>query len=134
MNLNRIAKQAAVAAGLILCCAVPGLADAPKASPGAAQNPHTVAHGTQPKRDTLSPDDFAGLDFTDEQNAELEKIHRESEAQKAAVAKDEKLNADQKEALLTGYARMEYGRRFNVLSPEQRREVRQRITARQEAD
>ena len=134
MNENRIARPVAVAAGFIILCTVAGLADTPGASPRAAQAPPAASRGAQVKRDALPPDDFSGLSFTDEQKTELARIHRETESQKAAVAKDDKLTADQKDAMLLGYTRMEYGRRYKVLTPEQQRQVRQRIVARREAD
>ena len=134
MNKNRFAKSAAVAAGLILMCALPSLAGDQSTPPAASQAKKMVSPAAQPNRDSSPPDDFAGLNFTDDQKAEIEKIHQETEASKAAVAKDQKLTADQKNALLLGYTRMEYGRRYKVLTPEQRREVNQRILARRSAD
>jgi Spy/CpxP family protein refolding chaperone len=88
----------------------------------------------QSKKDSLPQDDFAGLTYTEEQKAEIEKIHREVESNMAAVAADEKLNADQKNAMLQGYARIESGRRFQILSPEQQRQVRERVAARRAAE
>jgi Spy/CpxP family protein refolding chaperone len=130
MKKNRFAKRAAVAAGFIFLCVAPGLARADNGLPGAAQTPRTA----QPKRDSAPPDDFTGLTYTDEQKAEIDKIHRESESQREAVVKDQKLTADQKGAMLLGYTRMESGRRYRVLTPEQQRQVRQRIVARREQD
>jgi Spy/CpxP family protein refolding chaperone len=50
------------------------------------------------------------------------------------VARDQKLTADQKDAMLLGYTRMESGRIYKVLTPEQRKEVNQRIRARRAAE
>ena len=55
-------------------------------------------------------------------------------SRKETVAKDQKLTGDQKDAMLLGYTRMEYGMIYRVLSPEQKREVSQRIRARKAAD
>jgi hypothetical protein len=134
MNKNRFAKPVSVAVGFVFLCAVPGLALVLSAPPDTVQTPKTASPGTRPKRDALPPDDFAALNYTDEQKAEIDRIHRETESHKAVVAKDEKLTADQKEAMLVGYTRMEYGLVYKVLSPEQRREVRQRLIARRAAD
>jgi hypothetical protein len=100
----------------------------------AGANLEGASGGAQAKRDTLPPDDFAGLTYTDEQKAEIDKIRLDTKSRKAVVAKDEKLTADQKDAMLLGYTRMEYGRIYKVLSPEQQRQVRQRIRARRTAD
>ena len=50
------------------------------------------------------------------------------------VVKDEKLSPDQKEAMLQGYRRLERGQVFKLLTPEQQREVRKRISARRAAE
>ena len=134
MNKYRITKQVAVAAGFIILYTVAALADTPGASPRAAQTPQAASPGAQQRRDALPPDDFSGLNYTDDQKAEIARIHRETESQRDAVVKDQTLTADQKGAMLLGYARMEAGRRFKVLSPEQRRQVRERIVARRNAD
>ena len=98
------------------------------------QNPKAGQPKPQPQADSLSHTDFAGLIYTDEQKAEIDKILKTTEANKDVVLKDGKLNADQKDALLVGYSRMEYGSVYKVLSPEQQRLVRQRILARRSAD
>jgi len=51
-----------------------------------------------------------------------------------AVVKDEKLTADQRDAMLEGYERMERGQVFKLLTTEQRKEVRERIRARHAAE
>jgi hypothetical protein len=65
---------------------------------------------------------------------ELTRIHRDSESRMNAVTKDQKLTADQKEAMLQGYARLEYGELYKVLTPEQQKVVLKRINARRAAD
>jgi hypothetical protein len=134
MNKHRFAKPVAIAAGLIFLWAAPGLTRAQSASPRPVQTSKVASAGAQAKRDVLPPDDFAGLTYTDEQKAEIDKIRLDTKSRKAVVAKDEKLTADQKDAMLLGYTRIEYGRIYKVLSPEQQRQVRQRIRARRTAD
>jgi len=82
---------------------------------------------------SLPLEDFAGLTYTDEQRAEIDKIQRDTESRKNLIIKDEKLTADQKDAMLVGYARLEYESIFNVLSPEQQKQVQQRIRIRRAA-
>ena len=77
---------------------------------------------------------FAGLKYTDDQKVEIDKIHRDAETRKAAVSKDEKLTQDQKDAMLLGYTHLEYSSIFKTLTPEQRRQVRDKIRARKAAD
>jgi Spy/CpxP family protein refolding chaperone len=134
MNIKRLAKPAAVVAGVLFLFVVPGVARTQSAPPGAMQTPKVASRGAQPKENSPPENDFAGLNYTDDQKAEIDKIHREMESNKQKVAKDEKLTEDQKNAMLLGYTRMEYGRIYKVLSPEQQRQVRQRVRARRAAD
>lgn len=134
MNKHRFAKPVVVAAGLIFLWAGPGLTCAQSAPPRTVQTSKVASTGVQAKRDSSPADDFAGLSYTDEQKAEIDKIRLDTKSRKAVVAKDEKLTSDQKDAMLLGYTRMEYGRIYKVLSPEQQRQVRQRIRARRAAD
>ena len=134
MNKQRFAKPVAVAAGLIFLWAAAGLTRAQSASPRPVQTSKVASTGAQAKKDSFPADDFAGLSYTDAQKAEIDKIRLDTKSRKAVVAKDEKLTADQKDAMLLGYTRMEYGRIYKVLSPEQQRQVRQRVRARRTAD
>jgi hypothetical protein len=134
MSKNRFARQVTVVAGFIFLCAVPGIVRADNTQQGTAQAPKVVSPGAQQKSAALPPDDFAGLNYTDEQKSELDKIHRDTESHKEAVVKDEKLTTDQKNAMLLGYTRMEYGMRFKALSPEQKRQVCKRMLDRRAAD
>ena len=130
MSKKRVANSVAVAAGITLLFAASALARTQSASGGALQAPTAASSVASAKADSVSLNDFDGLNLTDDQKAEIEKIHREIESNKAVVAKTDKLDADQKNAMLLGYTRIEYGRTFNVLTPEQRKEVRQKSLAR----
>jgi Spy/CpxP family protein refolding chaperone len=110
------------------------LTQAPSTTPTPAQTPQAPTVAAHPKKEATPANDFAGLDFTDEQKAEIESIRKDITSRKEAVAKDEKLSGDQKDAMLLGYTRMEYGMIYNVLSPVQKRQVSQRIRARKAAD
>jgi len=131
MNKKRIVKTVAVATGFLLLCVVPGLSPAQNAPAGSVQTPRPSSPGAQPK---LPPDDFAGFDYTDEQKAEIDQIHKDTRARKEAVARDEKLSPDQKDAMILGYTRLEYGQIYKVLTPDQRKQVQMRIRVRREAD
>jgi Spy/CpxP family protein refolding chaperone len=78
---------------------------------------------------TSSPDPFAGLALTDEQKAKIEQIHQETKSRLEAVTKDQKLSPEVKDAMLQGYRRLENGKIFDVLTPDQQREVRKRMSA-----
>jgi hypothetical protein len=134
MNKNRFWEPLAVAAGFFLLCAAPGLTRTPSPSRGPAQTPTVATPGTRPNRDSPPQDDFAGLQYTDEQKAAIDLIRQQTKSHKEAVLKDEKLTADQKEAMILGYTRIEYGQIYKELTPEQKREVRKRNSARRAAE
>ena len=132
MSRNRIAEPVVVAVGLMLLIAAPGWANTQNAQSVAANAPSAALPGQSKVTATLE-DDFAGLNYTDEQKAAIDRIHRDSATHKAVVAKDADLTPDQKDAMLVGYTRMEYGMIFRVLTPEQQREVRKKIQTRKVA-
>ena len=124
----------AVAAGFSFLCLAPGAARAQSTAPPAIPNRQMAPRPTQPANSSIMEDDFAGLNYTDEQKAEIDKIHAETKAHEDLVSKDEKLNADQKDAMLLGYTRLEYGQIYTVLTPEQKKQVQKKIHARRAAD
>jgi hypothetical protein len=129
MNKNRFAKQVAVAVGFYLLCASAGLARTQSSPSVLVQTPNAASPAAQPKKDAHPPDVYAGLQFTDDQKAKISQIHQNMKSHMDAVTKDEKLNEDQKQAMLEGYRRMENGEIFKVLTPEQQEEVRKRVNA-----
>jgi Spy/CpxP family protein refolding chaperone len=141
MNRNLLAKSMAATAGLMCLIAGPALARVNKAPQGAAlpsiQAP--IAATAQAPSEARSKtaaitDDFAGLTYTDEQKAQIAKIHQDSDSKKAKVASAQTLDGDQKDAMILGYTRMEYGEIFKVLTPEQQKQVRKRMQSRKLAD
>ena len=133
MNQNRFWKPVAIAAGLFFLCTAAGLSRAQSSSPSAVQTRKADTPEVQQKKDALPADDFAGLQYTDEQKAEIGKILQELKSRREAVIKAEKLTADQKDAMLSGYTRIEYGEIFKVLTPDQQREVQKKARARKAA-
>jgi Spy/CpxP family protein refolding chaperone len=127
--LNPFTKRAAVTAGLFCLSAAAGLTGAQSSRPTAVQTPPMVSPAARPKRDTPPTDYFAGLTLTADQKAKIDAVHQKTKSRLDAVVKDEKLDADQKAAMLLGYRRMENGQIFNLLTPEQRIVVRERIRA-----
>jgi Spy/CpxP family protein refolding chaperone len=132
MKTNRLANLTALLAGLVFLCGMPALADS--APHGSMQTPAPAAPRAQAAADSGLADDFAGLDLTDDQKAQIANIHQGSAARKAVVAKDQKLDSDQKDAMILGYTRMEYGQIFKVLTPIQQKLVRKRMQDRRVAE
>jgi hypothetical protein len=132
MNHGRFAKRAVAAAGFLFLCWVPGLTRT-QGTPPPAQTPPMAPPPARPKRATAPTDDFAGLNFTDDQKARINKIHEDFKVRLDTVIKDDKLSPDQKRAMLQGFQHMERGEVYKVLTREQQVEVRKRILARRAA-
>src|SRR5437016_10999362 len=77
MNKNRFAKPVAVAVGFLFLFAVPGLTRAQSSPPTPAPTPRKTLPAARPKKDTHPADDFAGLQYTDEQKARIDQIHQD---------------------------------------------------------
>lgn len=134
MNKSQFAKRVMVGSGFLLLFAVPGVTRTQNSLPSRAQTPRMAAPAARPKRDTPLTDDFAGLIFTDEQKPKIDQIHKDMELRMDAVVQDEKLDMDQKRAMLEGLQRMASRQIFKVLTLEQKIEVRRKVLARRAAE
>lgn len=133
MKMNRFAKQLAAGAGLFLLCAIPVLTLAQSAPPTPVQTPRKTTPPIRTKKGPGPMDDFAGLNYTDDQKARINQIHEDMKARMDKVIKDDKLSPEQKGAMLQGFQHMERGEVYKVLTREQQVEVRKRILARHAA-
>jgi hypothetical protein len=129
--MNRSAIRVTALAGLFVFSAAPGLIRAQVAQPALVQPSRMSA--SRPARDARTTDEFAGFEFTDEQKAKIDEIHRRIATRKDVVVKSETLSADQKEAMIAGLGRMERGEIVKQLTPEQQREVLKKVHAGQAA-
>jgi len=127
MNKIAFVKRAVVAGGFLFLCAAPRLTLGQSSPAGAAPSPRIKP--TPAQRPTyISPTQFlAGLTLTDDQKAKIEQIREDTRSHLAAVARDEKLGPEVKDAMLGGYQRIENSQIFEVLTPEQQQQVRRRI-------
>lgn len=123
MNSNGFARATAVGVGFILLCATSGLIRAQ------AHAAPAVAATTE-----APSDDFAGLKFTEEQSAKIDKIRATIKGRTDAVMKDDKLDQDQRTAFLQGLHRMENNEIYSqVLTREQQAAVRKKVLARRKS-
>lgn len=129
VNVNRFAKEVAVAAGFVFLCVAPGLSRAQSTPPSPLQAPYMASPVVRPRKVNPPADDFAGLAFTAEQKAKIAEIQKNMKTRMDTVVKDERLSPEQKEAMLDGYRRMERAQVYKVLTPEQQLEVRKKILA-----
>jgi len=129
MNINCFAKRGVIAAGVLFLCAASGLADGQTTPPAGASPPPLASSAAGPRRNTPPPDFLAGLTLTDDQKAKIEKIRQDTKSREEALAKDTKLSPDVKDAMRFGYYRIENSEIFEVLTPEQQKQVRKRMSA-----
>ena len=129
MKNNAFVKRVVVAGGFLFLCAAPRLSLGQSSPAGAARSPRIRPTSAQ-RGKYISPSEFlAGLTLTDDQKAKINQIREDTKSRLAAVAKDEKLGPEVKNAMLGGYQRIENSQIFDVLTPEQQREVRTRMAA-----
>ena len=129
MSKGRSANPAAVAAGLIFLFAVPCLARAQSSAPPPTEPPPTTSSLAQGAKAPSRTDIFAGLQYTDDQKAKIDKVHEAMQSRRDAVIKDDKLSPEQKDAFMQGLARMERSQVYELLTPEQKAEVSKRMAA-----
>ena len=86
--------------------------------PGARQR------GVSPSKDI-----FEGLALTDAEKVKIDKIHEDTRSRIRLVEKDEKLNGDQKEAMINGIQHMERNQIFQILTQEQKEAVLKKYRA-----
>jgi hypothetical protein len=134
MNKNRFAKRVALTAGFLFLFATPRLTRSQSSPPTPAPIPRKTLPAVRPKKDTHVADDFAGLQYTDDQKARIDQIHQDMKSRMDAVVKDEKLTAEQRDAMVAGYKRMERSQVYKVLTTQQQKEVLRRIRARHTAE
>ncbi len=127
MKKNRVARLSAVAAQFMLLMAAPGLTR--------SQSPamQSVRPSAEDQQDPYAAA-FAGLTYSDAEKEAIGKIRQDIASRKATVLKDDKLTESQKDAMLTGYMRIEYELIFKELTPAQKKQVSTRMHARRAAD
>ena len=129
MISKSLTKQIAVAAGLLALTFAPGISRAQSSSQPPAQDQSQTAPATPALHEGRMHGAMKGLNLTDEQKAEMKKIHESTKAQLDAVNKDESLTADQKEAK---NHQLRHGARLQMvklLTPEQRQQMRANVRA-----
>ncbi|WP_109488887.1 hypothetical protein [Occallatibacter savannae] len=100
-------------------------------SSGAAPGLNRSAPRPSPRRRTpiTEAELLSGVNLTEQQKTAIDRIHHEMRAKMEIVSKDQNESPEQKSAMLEGMNRMQMRQVFDVLSSEQREEVRKRILA-----
>ena len=117
MDTKSLRKGVLFAAGLLAISASPMLASAAAIPQDAGQTQAAPADNAKPSR----PD----LNLTDDQKAQMKKIHEGAKSQIAAVNNDSSLSADQKQAKIQSIHRDTHKQTEALLTPEQRQSQKQ---------
>ena len=117
MDTKSLMKGVLLAAGLLAISGSPMLASAaamPQDAGQAQAAPADQGRGGRPD-----------LNLTDDQKAQMKKIHEDAKSQIAAVNNDTSLSADQKQAKLRAIHRDTHKQTEALLTPEQRQTMKQ---------
>jgi Spy/CpxP family protein refolding chaperone len=117
MNTKSLRNGVLFAAGLLAISVSPMLASAAAIPQDAGQTQAAPADQTKRSR----PD----LNLTDDQKAQMKKIHEDAKSQIAAVNNDPSLSADQKQAKVRSIRMSTHKQTEALLTPEQRQTQKQ---------
>lgn len=135
MSKNLIAKLVTAVCGVCLVFASPAYSRTQAVPSTSAQTPRRTLPPTQSNRAASPMDDFTDLQLTEDQMVKMRHIQDDFNSRLNAVANDNALNTDQKNAFLEGFQRMEYREIYtNVLIPEQQAAVRKKAATRRAAE
>jgi hypothetical protein len=129
MNKIAFVKPVVVAGGFLFLCAAPKLTFGQSSPLGAAPPPPMRSASAPRPNSTPPPDLLEGLTLTDDQQAKIDQIREDTKSRLAAVANDKKLSPEAANAMFQGLQRIENDKILEVLTLEQKQEVRRRLSA-----
>ena len=129
MNRNSITKQIAVAAGFLALTFAPGISRAQDSSQPPTQDQSQAAPAAPAQQEGRMHGAMKGLNLTDDQRAEMKKIHESTKSQVDAVNKDESFTVEQKEAKVHQLRRSAHMQTVKLLTPEQRQQMQANVRA-----
>jgi Spy/CpxP family protein refolding chaperone len=123
MNTFRIIKHFALGATFLAMCSAPAVVNAQQA--GQAQQTPQSDPGQQPPRAEQGQNhqgEMANLSLSDDQKAQLQKIHQSAKSQMDGVKNDSTLTPDQKRAKMHEIHKSAHEQIAAMLTPEQRQQ------------
>jgi Spy/CpxP family protein refolding chaperone len=134
MNKQQIVSRAAVASSFFLLLAAPALSRTQDRPFTPAQLPHKNVHAARPRKQATIDEYLPTVNLTDDQKAKIDAIRRDMKSRMDVVATDTASSGSQKEAMIAGLKRMENRQIAQVLTVEQREEIRTKILASRAAE
>ena len=131
MKTFRLLKQLAVTTGLLVLCSVPAAVRAQEAAQPPQDDPGQQA--ARGNRGQGQEDELAKLNLTDDQKAQVKKIHEDMKTQIAAVRGDSTLSPDQQHAKVEQIRKASHRQVKQLLTPEQRQQMKSDEAARRAA-
>jgi periplasmic protein CpxP/Spy len=133
MNGNRVVKNFAILAGLLVMGLVPGLGRAQSNAPTTSQDQTQGTQTAPTPQQGRKHGGMEGLNLTDDQKTQMKQIHESAKSQMDAVNNDSTLSADQKQAKMRQIHRSARVQMVKLLTPEQRQEMKANARARRAA-
>lgn len=124
-------QRLAVTAGLLALCSLPATVRAQDATP--PQGDAGQQQSGQMRHGQAQDNELAKLNLTDDQKAQVKKIHEDMRAQAEAVKSDSTLSADQQHAKLEGIRKSAHEQVKQLLTPDQRKQMKADEMARKAA-
>jgi Spy/CpxP family protein refolding chaperone len=119
--MNRIPKQLAITASLLLLSVFPALSHAQNNAPDPTQG--QAMHEKRGDHNAM----MANLNLTDDQKAQIKQIHEGMRSKVEVVNNDSSLSADQKQAKIQDLRRDTHEQVKKVLTPEQRKQFEENM-------
>jgi len=134
MNYFRSLKQVAATAGLLALCSLPVALRAQELQQGNPQGSAQDQEQSEPMHHGgRHENELSKLNLSDDQKAQINKIQADAKTQMDAVQNDASLAADQKQAKLKQIHHTAHSQVKQVLTPEQRKQMKADEMARKAA-
>lgn len=130
MRSFRLLQQLTVTAGLLAMCALPATL---RAQEGAAPQSDSGQPASHARHGEGQNEELAKLNLTDDQKAQVQKIHEDMKTKMAAVKGDSTLSADQQHAKMQEIRKSGHEQVVQLLTPEQRQQMKSDEMARKSA-
>jgi Spy/CpxP family protein refolding chaperone len=134
MSNPKLLQRLVVTASLLAMCGISANLQAQESTPGTGQGTvqgQNQANATEPGQ--RHENELAKLNLSDDQKAQVKKIHEDTKAQMSAVQGDATLTADQKQAKMKQLRQASHKQVKQILTPEQRKQMKADESARRAA-
>lgn len=133
MNKFRTLKQMAAAAALLSFCGLSAIVNAQQTTPSNSPSSMQGQDQAPPMHGQKGDDELSKLNLSDEQKAQVKKIHQDMKAQMDTIQNDTTLSAEQKQEKIKQLHKASHEQVKQLLTPEQRQQMKADEMARKAA-